>query len=354
MHTLRLTRPAFVALLLVTAACGDDPIIVPTDAVERDISFRDTDEDAVVETDAGSDVPDTTATDTDDGEADTAGDAVVDAPDTTVDTGPNLCDRDNDGVESTACGGLDCNDDEPRDRPGVPERCDFADNNCNGDVNDGIPCVFFGHSGDALYEIDPFRGTANEVGEVPRLLDFDTAPDGTLYGITAEALFSYDERRQRWDEVGQLGVEDFGANGLAIDSTSTGFATASNTLYRINLETGAAIIVGDMGVIEGRVVTSSGDCVIDKGDVLYMTSKDPEDRDRADDLVIIDSRTGAATLIGQVGFGRVFGLTAAWGYLFGLTVEGELIEIDVNTGEGNLLMELGDIGWFGAASTPAR
>lgn len=90
---------------------------------------------------------------------------------------------------------------------------------------------------------------------------------------------------------------------------------------------------------------------MNKENTLFMTSKhDPAQ----DHLIVIDRFTGAGTQIDPIGFPRVFGLTAAWGQLYGTTVNGELISIDRQTGAGTLLHRFANKRWYGTASTPAR
>jgi hypothetical protein len=60
------------------------------------------------------------------------------------------------------------------------------------------------------------------------------------------------------------------------------------------------------------------------------------------------------TLVGDTGFHHIYGLTAGWGKLFGLTSSGELIELDTETGAGTLVHTFPDKSWWGAASTPTR
>jgi Putative metal-binding motif len=48
------------------------------------------------------------------------------------------CDRDSDGFQSEDCGGADCDDHDPLRFPENPEVCDGADNNCNGDIDEGL------------------------------------------------------------------------------------------------------------------------------------------------------------------------------------------------------------------------
>ena len=317
------------ATVSIDLGLGDDGSI-PGDANDADAL-----EDAAPSDATGGDLaPDETPPDA--GGADAAPDA---APD------PN--DRDGDGFIDADLGGDDCDDTNPRVRPDANEVCDFVDNDCSGVVNDGITCEVYAHTSSELFLVDPFAGTSRRVTSVPGLLDFDTAPDGTLYGITSSALYRFDAARSRWDVVSNSGISSVGVNGFAIDSTSKGYATGRGTVYRVDLVTGAMNEIGDFG---GGYV-SSGDCVIDKDDNLYMTASGVGSNDV---LVRVDTSSGVATPIGaNLGFSSVFGLTVAWGYMFGFTSSGELIQIDTRSGRGSLVSRVSGV-WYGAASSPQR
>lgn len=267
------------------------------------------------------------------------------APDTGIDEG---CDEDGDGALSMACGGADCDDTNPRRSPTLPELCDEFDNNCDGQVNEGVRCTFYAHSGTDLYEIDPFRRTSTQVGQnLPNLLDIDTHPDGTLYGITYEGLFSFDRDRVEWNQVGNFGRDVGDPNGLAIDSFGVVYATSQDEVYTIDVVSGAADLLGTLG---GEYY-SSGDIVVDRKDAMFVTSKHDVETDH---LLLVSRADGAATNVGPIGFKKVFALTSAWGRLYGLTEQGALIEIDAESGAGSLVHAFDGIRWFGAASTPGR
>lgn len=343
------------ALLLAIASisgCDETPVVTVdagSDAGRRDVTERDTvDEtgadaadatDTTNDSDADpSDTPLDGSPDGNDGGADTVNeDAVPDA----------ACDQDGDGEASEACGGGDCDDDNVRVGPHVRETCDYIDNNCDGRRNEGIECSFFAHTADELYEINPFDRSLVFVTDVPNLFDFDTSTDGTLWGISPNTLWRFDSGSRQWVDEASLADFDDAPNGFAINSRSEAFAIAENDLYEINLEDGSWTRVGSMG--NGYV--SSGDCVIDKADVLFMTSKHLEDTDV---LVRIDSDTAESSAIGELGVTNVYGLTAAWGFMFGVTSRGELVEIDPETGAGEVIHVFEGKRWFGAASTPAR
>lgn len=257
-----------------------------------------------------------------------------------------LTDLDGDGHYAIACGGDDCNDTDPAQNPSQVELCDTIDNNCNTLLNDGIECSFYAHSDTQLYRIDPFKFTATPLGAVPGLFDIDTHPDGTLYGLTSTYLYTYMPQTNTWTQFPNgLGDNLGAANGMAIDEEGTAFVTGYNTLYTVNLITGQATSVGSGNY------SSSGDTVITKQGVLYMTSSRLTGTDT---LVLVDGLDGSGDLIGPTNHRGIWGLTAAWGKMYGLTSNGELIEINSGTGQSTLIHTFNGISFYGAASTPDR
>ncbi len=254
-------------------------------------------------------------------------------------------DNDNDGHISMECGGDDCDDDNASVNPTQAEICDEFDNNCDNEINEGIDCGFFAQSNTTLYYVEPFRKEIESLGEVPGLFDIDTHPDGTLYGITSSYLHRYDEMTMSWtrfdNPLGSIGT----ANGMAIDTDGTVFITSSSTLYTADLSTGRATRVGDM-----TGFSSSGDCVVTKDRALLMTSSHTD----PDSLVLIDGRDGNASQIGVSNDDEIWGLTAAFNRLFGLTSSGRVVEFDRNTGATTLIHTFPDVSFYGAASTPGR
>jgi len=76
-----------------------------------------------------------------------AGDASVDR-DARATTG--CVDVDEDGYGEGCSLGADCDDNDPQKNPGMPEFCDYLDNDCNGLVDDG---TLRGLSCDAGYDV---------------------------------------------------------------------------------------------------------------------------------------------------------------------------------------------------------
>lgn len=323
-------------MLLITTACGDssdgDGSATDAGAIDRG---RQGPGDSGANQDRG-------------GTADTGG---TDSGDTGVGTQDAaeldlscFTDNDNDGHYALVCGGDDCDDNTVYRHGGLREICDFFDNDCNNAINDGITCTFFAHTDDSLFEVDPFLAQTRRLGDIPTFWDLDTHPDGTLYGITRDALYRMDSAND-WVRVGALTVSG-SPNGLAIDLDGNAFVTSGNFLYQVDVDDSSTVLVGEMG----GDFESSGDCVINKDNTLFMSSKHVS----PDTLVIINAETGVATNVGDTGYPNIYGLTAAWGFLFGLTDQGQVIQIDEGTGAAELVHTFTGRRWYGAASTPGR
>ncbi len=259
-------------------------------------------------------------------------------------------DWDNDGFVDHRCGGDDCDDENATIHPAANERCDYLDNNCNDEINDGIECWFYAHGPNTLYKVDPFLFTTEDLGTVPSLYDFDTAPapDNRLYGVRSNGkIMRYSEDTENWEYV-DFSQSSIGGNGFAIDLYGVGYITSGSKLYEVDINAGVTTQEWVIGTTE-LPVTSSGDCVVNKDNSFFMTSRNGA----TDELIYVDSITREAALVGDTGYSRIYGLTAAWGNLYGLTSSGYLLQIDEQTGAGTLLYDF-PVAFYGAASSPSR
>ncbi|MEC7986237.1 MAG: MopE-related protein [Myxococcota bacterium] len=256
-------------------------------------------------------------------------------------------DDDGDGVASEQSGGDDVDDTRVDVSPNISEACDYLDNDCDGVINNDRTCLVYAHSSNTLYEVDPFNMTISEVSSVPTLYDFDTDMSGTLYGISPPSIvYMFDETNLSWTQVATLNHNYGTLNGFCIDSTNRIYATVGNSVFTIDASTGNVALIGDLG----GSFHSSGDCVVDKIDGIYMTSQGSG----GDDLVRINSATGEGTLVGNTGVVGIYGLTSDWGYMFGFTGSGDLIRIEKTTGASVYLHTFPNIVFYGAASSSMR
>jgi hypothetical protein len=167
--------------------------------------------------------------------------------------------------------------------------------------------------------------------------DIAFAADGKLYGSDANSLFLIDPASGHSSLIGSFGAF---INGLAfVGDTLYG---SGYGLYTVNLTSGQAQLVGGIGY------TSSGDLQWFQGSLYLTASGQPGDR-----LLRLDPANGDATLVGEIGFPWVYGLAATSSELIGLTANGDVLTIDVNTGAGARLGSAGR-SVYGATSKPAQ
>lgn len=183
---------------------------------------------------------------------------------------------------------------------------------------------------DQLWLIDADTGQATYVGNVGRTVTDVAFHLGNLYGITFSQLIQIDPTTGAGTVIGSMGYSD--VNGLTISRDGTGYATTiSGKLLRVNITTGQATFIGNMG--DGY--HSAGDVAISDDDRIYAAVF--RDGYAHSWLVYIDRETGAATPINDIGYNDVWGISFKDGILYGVTLGGEILSIDTNTGIGTLI-----------------
>jgi hypothetical protein len=219
-----------------------------------------------------------------------------------------------------------------------PEYCSFEDENCDGQNNEDLDCTFLAHGRDVLYRVDPFREVVTIASQVTLpgnsgLLDADRDPDGSIVTATADGIYVvYDGALL---EIASIEAPPF-TTGLAINDEGVLYLTNNDgedsAAWKVDTETDEVTLFGSLAPY-----ASSGDCVVTKDERLLMTSPDPADETAPDLLVEISQANAAATPIGPVGFDKVYGLSASWNHLFGVTDAGDVLLINPDTGAGELL-----------------
>ncbi|MFH1807114.1 MAG: MopE-related protein [Pseudomonadota bacterium] len=338
------------------------------DAAQPDSARPDTTQPDQVSPDTA--VPDTAATDTATPDAavpDTAqpdlGQPDAAQPDTAqADAGANPCDQDQDTYldEGNGCGGNDCNDQNASVHPGATEICSFTDENCAGGNNEGLTCEFYAVTANQRHRIDPFARTAlylevtlPSISIDVALYDIDTDLNGDLIAVTAWSVYRL-ESSGTLTEISNPALPPL-PNGLAIDGAGAIHISNSDgvdsKMMRLNRQTGGLTTLATLSPY-----ASSGDCVFLDDGTLLMTSPNLSDPINGEDLLVrVNPTTGVVTEIGPMGYTDVWGLSAAWGYLFGVTGNGEVLLINPGTGTGTLLVSFVDgnqdpVEFYGASS----
>ena len=202
----------------------------------------------------------------------------------------------------------------------------------------GILCadnIDYAATSSQLGTIDLQTGVFTEIGVMNGILGSDTQdlarlPGGLLYGSNASSeLVLIDPVSLTTSMVGVCGNNIF---GLAFRQDGTLFGCSSDTLYQINPNTGAATLVGTMGVNSGFY-----DVKFDGAGNLYLVST--PDLVANSTLYLVNTATGQALQIGQggaVGF-NVWALDFENGTLFGFTSGGQIVSINMTTGTGTFV-----------------
>jgi hypothetical protein len=180
--------------------------------------------------------------------------------------------------------------------------------------------------GNQLGTIDLQTGAFTQIGTVNGIAgsvteDLARLPRGLLYGSNANSeLFLIDPVALTTSLVGACGNTIF---GLAFRQDGTLFGCSDNTLYQINPNTGAATLVGAMGVS-----STYYDIKFDGGGHLYLVENST--------LYLVNTSTGQALQIGAIGF-NVWALDFGNGTLFGFTSGGQIVSINTTTGVGTFV-----------------
>ncbi len=192
-----------------------------------------------------------------------------------------------------------------------------------------------------LYTLDPATASPRLVGPVGISHVTDIAFHGpTLYGVSFSQFLRIDPSTGAGAAVGATG---FSTNGLAVAPDGTIYAAAGAQLIEINPVTGAGTAVGSFG----SGLSSSGDLAIDSNGVLFGALN----ATGGVVLARIDRNTGAASTIGTTGLSSVYGLTFFCCRLFGSSGAGELLDINVATGQATVIGKNSLTHWGMASSS---
>lgn len=205
-----------------------------------------------------------------------------------------------------------------------------------------VYAVFIADGGGNLYDYDIATNNSSLIGNSGVGAWFDIAMNpvtNTLYGITGgEELYSIDTDSGYGTDIGNAGSF---INGLVFDTNGQLYGSGNRNLYTIDLNSGSATSVGSTGYY------SSGDLAFDTSGNLYMSAMGNSSGDL---LVSLDTSLGTGTLIGNIGFRNVYGLSFSGTTLYGFTAGKETLAIDTDLGTGSKLFGNGNnINAYGAS-----
>ncbi len=198
----------------------------------------------------------------------------------------------------------------------------------------------FGHSDNVLFRLDPKTKVVKEIGPFDGegcsgILDIALDEASTLFAVTKTSLFTVDKTTGKCAAV----AEGLYPNSLSFVPKGTVSADEEALVgyeqgdyVRIDTKTGAKTIIGELG---GGLI-SSGDIVSVKGGKAYLTVKGATPKAAActktDCLVEVDPASGSLVKNwGSIEHEDVFGLSFWGGKLYGFDKSGELFEVTFGT-----------------------
>jgi hypothetical protein len=202
-----------------------------------------------------------------------------------------------------------------------------------------------------LGKVDVKTGAVTKIGQTSLPL-YDIAFDqgGDLWGVYTYApedaiLYRVDTSTAALTYVGELGSGD-GVNGLTFGPDGTLYGSGfSGGLFSINTKTGKATPLGQIGF------ASAGDLAF-LGDDLFLSSGTDFEISQ---LVNVSIQPVSGTLIGATGVADTWGLAAVDGELLGVAGT-SLYRLDTTTGFATPIVDFGGLGlstaWGMAAPIP--
>jgi hypothetical protein len=246
-----------------------------------------------------------------------------------------------DGVDNDCNGKIDCAD----------AACATAANCCTPASGGTVDMTIWAHSPSDLYKVDPNTFALTHVGAFgasDQITDIAVTPAGELWAISFSSLYKVDKLTAHATYV--AGVSGSGNNGLTfLPSGDLLAADGAGGLKRINTSSGAVTDLGNFN----NGLSSSGDLVA-VGPIMYgisSTSSGGGDASSNNVLMRVDTATGAATVVGPIGFGKVWGLAFVNKRVIGFTTTGQILQIDPATGAGTLITTT-SVQFWGAGMSP--
>lgn len=190
------------------------------------------------------------------------------------------------------------------------------------------PRIWIDDSFGRIGTVDVETGLATVIGNSGvNFTDIAFDPNGNLYGVSFNTLYSINKATAAATKIGSLGISDANSLVFGADGTLYAVGNTSGNLYTINTATGTATVLFNTGY------TSGGDLAFLNG-TLYYTD--------ALSLLSINLNSKQTTFIGSIGAYPVFGLAATDnGILYGVA-KNSIYSINVSTGAGTLVSTYAD------------
>jgi hypothetical protein len=246
-----------------------------------------------------------------------------------------------DGIDNDCNGLVDCKD----------PACATAPSCCTMG-NQGTDGTIYANSPTTLYRVDPNNFAVTTVGDFndgDQMTDIALTPGGALYGISFTSFYAVDKNNGQATKLGDLGGTANNALTFLPDGSLIA-ADGNGDAKHIDPANAQVAAIGNYG--DGLV--SAGDLVGVGDGRMYgisSTQKGGGDASGNNVLLRVDPNSGKATAVGPIGFGSVWGLAYAGARVIAFTTNGEIVQVDPQTGKGTLLANKNIMFW-GATQSP--
>ena len=219
----------------------------------------------------------------------------------------------------------------------------------------------YAHSATELFKINPDTllqtsvGTFTFTGDAENITDIAVDKTGDMVGISLQSVYSIDRETAVATLLSTLSG-DSGLTSLSFVPTDISDASSDELLvaadfegvvWQINPDTGLRTTIGNYNA-SGTTIGSSGDIVSIIGfGTVATVNVTGEDNDH---LARIDPLTWQATLIGDTGYDKIFGIGFWGGDVYGFTDNQEFVTINATTGAVSNVQN-GSVAWWGAGVT---
>lgn len=206
---------------------------------------------------------------------------------------------------------------------------------------EGCYALAYAHSPEALYEIRLPSGKVTQIGTTgTQLTDIALVSNTQLLGLSYTSLFDVSTTTGDATFIASTNTSGMVAFDVAPDGQL--FVGGGSTLFLLDANSGQIQPAaqypqgwqasGDLAFLQGRLLATSR-----------------SGNNGTDSLTEFDLPTGQSKNLGSVGFTCVWGLAAFGETLYGLTCNGEVLNIDPNTGAAKLLSSNGPAFWGASA-----
>jgi hypothetical protein len=259
------------------------------------------------------------------------------------------------GTESSALGYGSYGTDAPADFTTISGGSGTADFEGAGAIDPTNNTIgYMIDSGGIMYSFDVLTGVFTNLGNLGLPsgggltgLEFDSS--GTLYGVDALNLYTVDPSGPSATVVGPLGSAGGAgiAIALAIDDSGTGYIydLVDDSSYSVNLTTGAATLLGGLGFDANFGQGMYYDSLTDN---VFLAAFNFNTF--LAELRVLDRTTGVATLIGTIAPSVAGGAQLGWSSVQGGPIENFSCEEALNISLGITNVEDGIINTIGGAS----